>query len=84
MDTSIRLRIEFSRHLNAIELTDFLRPLVNLIEEHHLKISGTKNSAVIDWTIDLAESNVEKGEIIDWIGAWLLEKDEMILNFAIN
>jgi hypothetical protein len=84
MNCDITLKIEFSRHLNEIEQSEFCKPLVEEIEKLNLRFKGELNETQLEWVIDYSNSIFDKSKIIDKIGDSLLERDKLILNYEIK
>ncbi len=84
MSKKLVLKIEFSNELSNNEQTEFFDSLIQEIESHGLKFAGGFDSLKCDWVMDCSNSSLSRGEIIDEIGDFLLEKDELILNFEIK
>lgn len=84
MDNELSLKIEFSRTLSEQDQNDFWNLLVAELEKLDLKVRGGHDSYFLDWIIDCSNSSVDKGEIVDHIGDFLLSKDDIILNFRIE
>lgn len=84
MSKELNLYVEFSRNLNEDEQNNFWNEIVGLIESINLQAGGGHNSSYLDWVIDYQNSQLNKGEIIDKIGDFLNEKDDLILNFKIK
>jgi hypothetical protein len=84
MNCDLTLKIEFSKHLNEIEKSEFFKPLVEVIEKLNLRFNGEVNESQLEWVIDYSNSIFDKYIIIDKIGDFLLERDKLILNYEIK
>jgi hypothetical protein len=49
-----------------------------------LRADGGQSTNKLDWVIDFSNSKLSKGEIINRVSDFLLNKDEMILNSKIE
>ncbi len=84
MDNEISLTIEFVRELTEIEMNNFWDQLIDKIEEMNLYAGGGQSTTTLNWTIDTSNSKLSHSEIIDEIGDYLMENDQIILNFEIK
>lgn len=71
-------------HSQRKKQTDFLDSLVDKIEKLNLRAGGGHDSLLLDWIIDYSDSSLNKGEIIDRIGNFLMSKDDLISNYKIK
>ena len=84
MDKEVKLYIEFSKSLSEKEQNEFWNEIVELIESIDLLFGGGNNSSYLDCVIDCRNSKLEKGEIIDTIGDFLIGKEDLILSFKLE
>ena len=84
MTKEINLYIEFSRNLDQEENNEFWNEIISKIENMSLKAGGKCDVDFYDWIIDYSDSPFKRGYIIDEIGNFLMEKDEIVLNFKIE
>ncbi len=84
MDKEISLKIEFSNSLSDKEQMEFWDSLIDQLEKLNLRAGGGNDSMKLDWVIDYSYSKLDKDEIIDGLGDFLLNYDEQILNFKIG
>lgn len=84
MNKELNLHIDFSKNLTEKQQNDFWDEIVGLMESYDLRASGGHDSTYIDWVIDCRYSALDKGEIIDTIGDFLNEKEDLILNYKIE
>ena len=84
MIREINLHIDFSKELNEQEQIIFWDEIIDEIEAMGLKAGGRCDVNFYDWLIDYSDSPFTKGEIIDRIGDFLLEKDDLVSSFKIQ
>ncbi len=84
MTKEINLYIEFSRLLDQEVNKEFWDEMISKIEDMNLKAGGKCDIDSYDLLIDYSDSPLERGNIMDKIGYFLMEKDDIVLNFKIE
>lgn len=84
MNKELNLHIDFSKNLTEKQQNDFWDEIIGLMESCNLRAGGGHDSTYVDWVIDYRDSALNKGEIVDMIGDFLNEKEDLILNYKIG